>query len=250
MCRSRCSRVGCTICCQNVEPCFRLKKRIGKRPAIPEHRKTVGWCPEMYCLYDSSASRLSPGLCKQERKRGQRERQAAARVEQRKKTAAAAASVVTAGDEQHGRENTKKGGPRRQSSAQNGSTTVTDAFSQRIKTPGTSTARPRSSSQSANNEDRLATQVVSTLGDSSKGVSGGGGGTRLSTPSSGRLASPVVRGFSRRSNRKLVRNAINFLCLAGGHLEEKKSRALEVWQFLPLMSDCCWSTVSSDLRDA
>lgn len=45
----------------------------------------------------------------------------------------------------------------------------------------------------------------------------------------GRLASPVIRGFSRRSNRKLVRNAINFLCLAGGHLEDEKARALEVW---------------------
>lgn len=61
-----------------------------------------------------------------------------------------------------------------------------------------------------------------------EGAVGGRGGGSGVTPGGGRRASPVVRGFSRRSNRKLVRNAINFLCLAGGHLSEQKARVLEV----------------------
>ena len=49
------------------------------------------------------------------------------------------------------------------------------------------------------------------------------------TPSElARTASPAIKGLSRRSNRKLVRNAIIFLCLAGGHLQEKKMRVLKV----------------------
>ncbi|CAM9253119.1 unnamed protein product [Pylaiella littoralis] len=159
----------------------------------------------------------------EERKRSQRERQAAARVEQRRKSAAAAATTaVTTGEGQRGEDNTKND-PRRQNPAQHGSV-LTDEPPQRNNTPWTSTVRPHVPSR-PNNEDRLTGQGTSSLEDGKGGP--GGGGTRLSTPSSGRIASPAVRGFSRRSNRKLVRNAINFLCLAGGHLEEKKTRALQ-----------------------
>lgn len=66
-------------------------------------------------------------------------------------------------------------------------------------------------------------------GDGKEG--GGGGGLRAgraATPGRDKRTSVVVRGFSRRSNRKLVRNAITFLCLAGGHLKEQKARVLEV----------------------
>lgn len=69
------------------------------------------------------------------------------------------------------------------------------------------------------------------VGGASDGIGGEGGrvgGDRVVTPGSGKRNSAVVRGFSRRSNRKLVRNAINFLCLAGGHLKEQKARVLEV----------------------
>lgn len=136
--------------------------------------------------------------------------------------AVATATAVTAGEGQNGPDSTHIS-PRRNSSEQHGCT-VTDAPPQRKITPGMLTARPRSSSE-PDGEDRLTRQVVCAHGDSKNGY---GSGTRLSTPSSGRIASPAVRGFSRRSNRKLVRNAINFLCLAGGHLEEKKTRVLEV----------------------
>lgn len=64
-------------------------------------------------------------------------------------------------------------------------------------------------------------------GDGGRGV-GGDGAKRPTVAGAARVTSPVVRGFSRRSNRKLVRNAMNFLCLAGGHLQDKKTRALAV----------------------
>ncbi|CAM9741231.1 unnamed protein product, partial [Ectocarpus sp. 12 AP-2014] len=76
------------------------------------------------------------------------------------------------------------------------------------------------------NDDGSVRGGTRVLGDSNGG-DGGGGDAKLPTPGAGRVASPAVRGLSRRSNRKLVRNAINFLCLAGGHLQERKARALE-----------------------
>lgn len=74
-----------------------------------------------------------------------------------------------------------------------------------------------------------------SAGDDSRGgrMTRAGGNSSIADGSAARLASPVVRGFSRRSNRKLVRNALNFLCLAGGHLQEKKERALEV-RYVPM----------------
>ncbi|CAN0431422.1 unnamed protein product, partial [Phaeothamnion confervicola] len=39
---------------------------------------------------------------------------------------------------------------------------------------------------------------------------------------------PPPRGFPKASNRKLVRNALAMVCLAGAHVEEQKLRALEV----------------------
>lgn len=84
--------------------------------------------------------------------------------------------------------------------------------------------RPRSSSLTKNDES-YTKPGVSSLADS---AGSGGGRPKVPAPSAGNVASPAIRGFSRRSNRKLVRNAINFLCLAGGHLEKKKARVLEV----------------------
>lgn len=157
----------------------------------------------------------------QERRRGQKQRQAAAREEQRRQTAAAAA--VT--DEEHYGQYTKND-PRRQNSAHH-SFTLADGPPVRNNgyTPGASTVRPRSSSLTKN-DDSYTRQGVSSLGDSNG--SSGGGRPRLTAPGAGHVVSPAIRGFSRRSNRKLVRNAINFLCLAGGHLEKKKARVLEV----------------------
>lgn len=40
--------------------------------------------------------------------------------------------------------------------------------------------------------------------------------------------SRAAKGFSPLSNRKLVRNAIKFLCLAGDHVKDRKARVLEV----------------------
>ncbi|CAM9279686.1 unnamed protein product [Choristocarpus tenellus] len=51
-------------------------------------------------------------------------------------------------------------------------------------------------------------------------------------------ASLPVRGLSRLSNRKMVRNAVNLLCLAGTHLEEKKARALEARSQIGIMGKC------------
>lgn len=55
---------------------------------------------------------------------------------------------------------------------------------------------------------------------------GRAGSTPTGTPQA--ASSVVVRGISRLSNRKLVRNAISFLCLAGGHVKDQKERVLQV----------------------
>lgn len=157
----------------------------------------------------------------QERRRGQKQRQAAARQEQRRKTAAATAAA----DEEQQYAHDIKNNPRRQNLAQHG-VAPADGPSARNTgyTPRPSAARPRSSSLTKN-DDSYTRQGTISLGDSN---GSGGGRPRQSVPGAGSAASPAVRGFSRRSNRKLVRNAINFLCLAGGHLEKKKARVLEV----------------------
>lgn len=163
----------------------------------------------------------------QERRRGQKQRRAATREEQRRKTAAAAAAAAVADEEQHSQDT--KNDSLRHNSAQHG-VPLADGSSvwNNGYTPRTSSSavRPRSSSLTRNDDSytRQGTGFGS-LGDSN---GSGGGRPRLSAPSAGSVASPAVRGFSRRSNRKLVRNAINFLCLAGGHLEKKKARVLEV----------------------
>ncbi|CAM9098942.1 unnamed protein product [Ectocarpus sp. 4 AP-2014] len=166
----------------------------------------------------------------EERRRGQKERQVAAREEQRRQEAAATAAAVAATSPSADREQHyqfSNNDPRWPHSSHHASAVV-DASASRNKgkesSPGMSVLRPRLSSVPRNNDGsvRGGTRV---LGDSND--SGGGGDAKLPTPGAGRVASPAVRGLSRRSNRKLVRNAINFLCLAGGHLQERKARALE-----------------------
>ncbi|CAM9425449.1 unnamed protein product [Ectocarpus sp. 13 AM-2016] len=166
----------------------------------------------------------------EERRRGQKERQVAAREEQRRQEAVAVAAAVAAttpGADREHHYHFSNNDPRRPHSSHHASAEV-DASASRKEgkgtSPGMSVLRPRSSSVPRNDDGsvRAGTRV---LGDSNGG--GGSGNAKLPTPGAGRVASPAVRGLSRRSNRKLVRNAINFLCLAGGHLQERKARALE-----------------------
>eukprot|EP00752_Nemacystus_decipiens_P010612 g9450.t1 len=164
----------------------------------------------------------------EERRQGQKQRKAAAREQQRKTAAAAAtATAVAVADEEQQPVWDIRDDPRRQNLAHYDS-----PLAHRPSTPGndytprtSSAVRPRSLSLSGNN-DSYTRRVAGSLGDSN-GTDGGGGRPRLPAPGAVSAASPAVRGFSRRSNRKLVRNAINFLCLAGGHLEKKKARVLE-----------------------
>ncbi|CAM9495431.1 unnamed protein product [Ectocarpus sp. 8 AP-2014] len=166
----------------------------------------------------------------EERRRGQKERQVAAREEQRRQEAAAIAAAVAAttpGADREQHYQFSNNDPRRPHSSHHASAAV-DASALRNKgketSPGMSVLRPRSSSV-PRNDDGSVRGGTRVLGHSNG--SGGGGDAKLPTPGAGRVASPAVRGLSRRSNRKLVRNAINFLCLAGGHLQERKARALE-----------------------
>lgn len=86
-------------------------------------------------------------------------------------------------------------------------------------------AYPRPPSTKRTSDRREANSVVPRLCDTDSGINGK---ARARTPRTGQGISPTVRGVSPLSNRKLVRNAIDFLCLAGGHLQEQKARALEV----------------------
>eukprot|EP00903_Cladosiphon_okamuranus_P009411 g8975.t1 len=163
----------------------------------------------------------------EERRRGQKQRQAATREEQRRKTAAAAAAAAVTDKAQHGQDTIQD--PMRQNIVQHGVPFADGPSSVRDHrdTPPTSSSavRPRSSSLATNDDGctRQGTGVGSLGGSNGSGK----GRPRLSAPGACSVASPPVRGFSRRSNRKLVRNAISFLCLAGGHLEKKKARVLE-----------------------
>ncbi|CAM9382816.1 unnamed protein product [Scytosiphon promiscuus] len=165
-----------------------------------------------------------------ERRRGQKERQIAAREEHRRQSAAAAVAATAAvaaayavgitAEKQQGSQDVRNDGQPRYL-PQHGSTGV-ESSSRRNSGYA---AQFAPSSSIPRNGDNNSRHGVNTHGDSNG--SGAGGGIRPPAVLAGRLASPVIRGFSRRSNRKLVRNAINFLCLAGGHLEDKKARALE-----------------------
>ena len=141
--------------------------------------------------------------------------------------AAAAAAAAAVADEKQYSQDTKNE-PQRQNVSQpdfvlaDGPSFRTNGY---IPRTSSAAVRPRSSSL-ARHDDSYTRQGTSSLGDSN---GSGGGRPRAPAPGAGSVASPAVRGFSRRSNRKLVRNAINFLCLAGGHLEKKKARVLEVW---------------------
>lgn len=175
--------------------------------------------------YRFAASRISPRV--QERRQGQKARQAAARETQRRKAAAAADN---AGERriQDVKQEARRLSSMKQETLTSGviSTPIEEATGLPLTRPRLSSAR-KVDHDNSNHKDRSPADI-----DRREAAWGAGVGARTPTSGPVHIASPAIRSFSRRSNRKLVRNAINFLCLAGGHLQEKKTRALEVREFV------------------
>lgn len=186
-------------------------------------------CAPRCCRFP--ASRVCPRA--QERRQHQKARQAAAKEALRRNATTAADNPT----ERHTLDDKQEA--RRQPSIKQETPSSDVISTPNEDTPGVPLTRPRLSSarkvdrDKSNHKDRGPADI-----DSREGAWGGGVGARMPTSGPARIASPAVRSFSRRSNRKLVRNAINFLCLAGGHLQEKKTRALEVRECLVCDGAC------------